>query len=177
MGSDKILSTEDLEICNAWLEEDVIHAWMKCAEYLINKYKIDELVIRHKRLSDGNEEEFKVGIHTRKLTEPKVIKSIQTKRIVEDAGIAMGLLMTLFLRNPADIRVVMEGEGYDYRYIPHDSREWELIEITGTEVPGSGKQRLNDKIRKFKSKHPGSAGYISVSCFCDKLQLHWGHKN
>ena len=58
-----------------------------------------------------------------------------------------------------------------------DGYEEELIEMTGTETPGAGKSRLASKIKKFKFKHPQSSGYISVSCFSDKIQIHWGHRN
>jgi len=89
----------------------------------------------------------------------------------------MGLLTTLWLRPPRSFRVLMQGDGYDYCYLPEDSQEEELIEVTGTEKAGEGDTRLKSKIKKFNIKHPESSGYISVSCFYDKLQIHWGHKN
>lgn len=93
-------------------------------------------------------------------------KTKQRHDIVEDAGIAMGLLVTQWLR-PC---------GYDYCYLPKDSTEEELIEMTGTEKPGGGNIRLTNKIRNFTIKHPQSSGYISVSCFPDRIQI-WGHRN
>jgi hypothetical protein len=71
----------------------------------------------------------------------------------------------------------MLGEGYDYSYIPTDNNEEEKIEMTATEVPNEGIDRLNLKIKKFNEKFPSSSGYISVSCFPDKIQIYWGHKN
>lgn len=177
MGVSKVLSIEDLERYNIWCDEDLVSSWIKCAEYLIYKYNATEFVIRHKKLSDGQEEEFQVGIKTRNVDTSKIENTIQKNRTIEDAGIAMGLLTTLWLRPPRSFRVLMQGDGYDYCYLPEDSQEEELIEVTGTEKAGEGDTRLKSKIKKFNIKHPESSGYISVSCFYDKLQIHWGHKN
>jgi len=111
------------------------------------------------------------------LNTTKVINTIQDNEIVEQAGIAMGLLVSMLVRPCRFIRVLKLGEGYDYRYLPVDSPDEEMIEMTGTEIPNGGEERLNTKIRKFKRDHPLSSGYVSVSCFHDKIQMHWGHKN
>ncbi len=178
MEFDKILRTDELSDYYAdWLDEDIVADWVKCAEYLIDKHNYNRIVVEHKKLADDRNEKFKVGIQTRNVDVCKVINSLQDKRIVEDAGIAMGLLITQWLRPLKFIRVLQQGDGYDFYYVPYDSNEEELIEMTGTETPGGGRERLNRKIRKFKDKHPDSSGYISVSCFHDKIQIHWGHRN
>lgn len=178
MEFDKILRTNDLsEYYVDWLDEDIVVDWMKCAEYLIDKHNYNQIVVEHKKLADGRNEKFKVGIQTRNVDVSKVDNSLQDKRIVEDAGIAMGLLITQWLRPLKFIRVLKTGDGYDYYYLPRDSNEEELIEMTGTEIPDGGTERLRSKIRKFKDKHPKTSGYISVSCFYDKVQIHWGHRN
>ena len=177
MKASKVFSTEDLKQYFTWCDEDVVTLWMKCADYLLNKYDAKEFLIKHKKLLDGTEEEFLVSINTRLVDTSKIPKSIQKKPIVEAAGIGMGLLTTLWLRPPRKFSVTMEGEGYDYRYLPEDSQEEELIEVTGTETPGEGEIRLRAKIRKFERDHPKTLGYVSVSCFYDKLLIHWGHKN
>jgi hypothetical protein len=177
MKVSKVFSTEDLTQYLAWCDEDVVSFWMKCADYLLNKYDAKEFLIKHKKLKDGAEEEFLVAINARMVDTSRVPKSIQKKPIVEAAGIGMGLLTTLWLRPPKKFSVTMEGEGYDFRYLPEDSQEEELIEVTGTEKPGEGEKRLRAKIIKFEKKYPNSLGYVSVSCFYDKLLIHWGHKN
>ncbi|KAF5416942.1 MAG: hypothetical protein C5S48_01460 [Candidatus Methanogaster sp.] len=178
MEFDKILRTDDLSGYYVdWLDEDIVAGCMKCAEYLIDKHNYNKIIVEHKKLTDGGTEKFKVGIQTRNVDVSKVVSSLQDKRIVEDAGIAMGLLITQWLRPLEFIRVLKMGDGYDYYYIPRDSNEEELIEMTGTEIPGAGTERLRSKIRKFKDKHPDTSGYISVSCFHDKVQIHWGHRN
>lgn len=178
MEFDKILRTDDLsEYYADWLDKKVVAEWMVCAEYLIDKHDYNEIVVDHKKLTDGGNEKFKVGIQTRNADVSKVANSLQDKRIVEDAGIAMGLLIARWLRPLKFIRVLKTGDGYDYYYLPRDSNEEELIEMTGTEIPDGGTERLRSKIRKFKDKHPDTSGYISVSCFYDKIQIHWGHRN
>lgn len=172
-----VLSTEDLRQYTDWLDEEVVISWMKCAEFLIYKYSCKEIIIKHKKLADGDEEEFLVEIQTRNVDISKVTNTIQEDVIVEDAGIAMGLLVTLWLRPWKKFWVLKKGAGYDYRYLPQDSEEEEYIEVTGTEIPNGGRERLNQKIRKFRKMHPGLSGYISVSCFYDKLQIHWGYRN
>lgn len=175
MVSDAILKTEDLMQYSEWLAEDILAGWMVCAEYLLNKYTCNNFNIEHRRLSDDNDEILNVDICTRDIDTSKVAGTKQDKDIVEEAGIAMGLLVTQLLRPCIFIRVLKQGVGYDYYYLPKDSPEEELIEMTGTEIPGSGRDRLNRKIRKFRTKHPSTSGYISVSCFSDKTQIHWGH--
>ena len=176
MASKGVLSTEDLKQYSEWLQDDLISGWMTCAEYLLRKHECNNFTIRHKKLSDGNEEELKLEVQMRGSDTSKVTNTIQDNEIVEQAGIAMGLLVTSILRPCKFVRVLKLGDGYDYRYLPIDSQDEELIEMTGTEIPGGGKDRLNAKIRKFNSAHPSSSGYISVSCFFDKIQIHWGHK-
>lgn len=178
MEFDKILHTDDLsEYYADWLDEDLVTDWTKCAEYLIDKHNYNEIVVEHKKLTDGGNEKFNVGIQTQNVDVSKVVNSLQDKRIVEDAGIAMGLLITQWLRPLKFIRVLKMGDGYDYYYIPRDSNEEELIEMTGTEISGGGTERLRSKIRKFKDEYPDTSGYISVSCFHDNVQIHWGHRN
>ncbi|MFZ3060359.1 MAG: hypothetical protein WA102_11575 [Candidatus Methanoperedens sp.] len=177
MGFDKVIHTTDLSQYNDWLDEEIVSGWMKSVEYLINKHKYDEIVVKHKKLIDGKEEDFLVEIRTRNVDTSKVPNTKQKHDIVEDAGIAMGLLVTQWLRPCTSFRVLKEGDGYDYRYLPNDCSEEELIEMTGTEISGGGDSRLATKIRNFKIKHPDSSGYISVSCFSDRIQIHWGHKN
>ncbi len=178
MEFDKILRTDDLsEYYVDWLDEDIVVDWMKCAEYLIDKHNYNQIVVEHKKLVGGRNEKFKVRIQTRNVDVSKVANSLQDKRIVEDAGIAMGLLITQWLRPLKFIRVLKTGDGYDYYYLPRNSNEEELIEMTGTEIPDGGTERLRSKIRKFKDKHPDTTGYISVSCFYDKVQIHWGYRN
>lgn len=177
MGIDKSLHTMNLSQYTTWLEHDLVFGWMTVVEYLIEKHKFHNITVRHKKLSDGSNEDFHVKINTRNTDFSKVPNSIQSRQIVEQAGIAMGLLITQWLRPCSSIRVLMDGEGYDYRYLPVDGEDEELIEMTGTEISGGGNGRLNQKIKKFKTKHPLSSGYISVSCFPDKLQIHWGHRN
>lgn len=177
MTARKIFKTDDLKQYLRWCDEDVVTLWMKCADYLLNKYETKEFIIKHRKLRDGTEEEFLVAINTRVIDTSKLTKSIQKKPIVEAAGIGMSLLTTLWLRPPKKFSVTMEGEGYDYHYLPEDSQEEELIEITGTEIKGGGEARLKEKIRKFETAHPKSLGYVSVSCFYDKLLIHWGHRN
>jgi len=177
MGFDKTLCTNDLSNYTDWLDDEIVFSWMKSLEYLINKHKCDEIVLKHRKLSDESDEDFFIEIHTRNTDTSKVINTKQSHDIVEDAGIAMGLLITQWLRPWTCFRVLKRGDGYDYRYFPIDGYEEELIEMTGTETPGAGKSRLASKIKKFKFKHPQSSGYISVSCFSDKIQIHWGHRN
>ncbi|MDP3104327.1 MAG: hypothetical protein Q8M95_06940 [Candidatus Methanoperedens sp.] len=177
MGFDKVLNTMDLSLYQDWLDEDVVAGWMKCAEYLIYKHKYNEIVVKHKKLADGKEEDFLVEIRIRDGDTSKVPNTKQKHDIVEDAGIAMGLLVTQWLRPCTFIRVLKEGDGYDYFYVPKGSNEEELIEMTGTEIPGGGRNRLTKKIRNFAITHPESSGYISVSCFPDKIQILWGHRN
>ncbi len=177
MGFDKVINTMDLSLYNDWLDEEIVAGWMKSVEYVINKHNYDEIVVKHKKLTDGKEEDLSVEIRTRNIDTSKVNKTKQRHDIVEDAGIAMGLLVTQWLRPCTSFRVLKEGDGYDYCYLPKDSNEEELIEMTGTEKPGGGKIRLTNKIRNFTIKHPQSSGYISVSCFPDRIQIHWGHSN
>lgn len=177
MGFDKTLCTVDLSQYTDWLDDEIVFSWMKSVEYLIDKHKFYEIIVKHRKLSDGNDEDFSIKIHTRDVDTSKVVDTKQSHDIVEDAGIAMGLLMTQWLRPCTSFRVLKQGDGYDYCYLPIDSDEEELIEMTGTEIPNAGKTRLASKIRKFSRKHPQSPGYISVSCFSDKIQIHWGHKN
>ena len=162
---------------NLRFADDILASWMICAEYLLEKYKCNNITIQHRKLSDGTHEILKVDIYTRGVDSEKVAYSKQDKDIVEDAGIAMGLLVTQLLRPCIFIRVLKQGAGYDYFYLPSDSPNEELLEMTGTEIPNSGQERLNRKIKKFQTKHPSKSGYISVSCFSDKIQIHWGHRN
>jgi hypothetical protein len=178
MVSNQAIKTEDLKLYYSdWLAEDVLAGWTICAEYLLNKYKCDNITIAHKKLSDGSDEAISVDVSTRGLETEKVAHSKQEKDIVEDAGIAMGLLVTQLLRPCIFIRVLKQGAGYDYYYLSEDSPDEELLEMTGTEIPNSGQERLRRKINKFRTKHPSTSGYISVSCFSDKIQIHWGHKS
>jgi hypothetical protein len=177
MASSGILRTEDLKQYSEWLDDELVGSWMKCVEYLLKKHLCNNFIIKHKKLLNGEFEEIKVNIQIRDSNTSKVTNTIQNNEIVEQAGIAMGLLVSLLIRPCRRIRVLKLGEGYDYRYLPMDSQDEELIEMTGTEVPNGGEERLNTKIRKFKMDHPLSSGYISVSCFHDKIQMHWGHKN
>jgi len=174
---DKRLHTTDLLQYKGWLEEDLIIGWIVCAEYLIKKHECHKLNLQHKKLTNGSSEDLRIHIKTREKDTSKVPYSRQKKPIIEEAGIAFGLLMTLFLRPFSEFKVVMEGEGYDYYYIPQGRKEEELLEVTATEIPGEGKNRLSSKIRHFRRKHPNKSGYISVTCFPDKLQIHWGHRN
>lgn len=177
MEYNKILSTEDLNNYTNWLDEDILAGWVKCAEYVLQKHNTKNIIIRHKRLIDGKDEEFKVGIEKRDMDVSKVSNTIQEPDIVENAGIAMSLLVTQLLRPWISFSVTMRKKGYDYSYQPEDSDNEELLEVTGTEMPDEGERRLNTKIKKFKDKHPLSSGYISVSCFFDKVLIHWGHRN
>lgn len=177
MQIDKSLHTMNLSHNTTWLDHDVVFGWMTVVEYLIEKHKFQNIIVKHKKLSDGSDEEFHVEINTRNSDFSKVPNSIQSRQIVEQAGIAMGLLITQWLRPFSSIRVLMNGEGYDYRYLPVDREEEEMIEMTGTEISGGGNGSLNVKIKKFNTKHPLTSGYISVSSFSDKIQIHWGHRN
>jgi len=130
---DKILRTDDLSKCYTdWLDEDTVADWIKCAEYLIDKHDYNEIIVEHKKLTDGGNEKFNVGIQTRTADVSKVANTLQNNRIVEDAGIAMGLLITQWLKPLKFIRVLKMEDGYDYYYIPRDSNKEELIEMSGT---------------------------------------------
>ena len=177
MEFDRVLRTDDIFEYADWLDEETLVYWMKCVEYLIDKHNYNQIVVKHKKLTDGENEEFKVKVQTRPVDVSKVANTKQGHNIVEEAGIAMGLLVTQWLRPLKFIRVLKRGDGYDYCYLLRDSNKEELIEMTGTEIPDGGIKRLNHKIRKFRDKHPDSSGYISVSCFYDKIQIHWGHRN
>jgi hypothetical protein len=177
MVSPEVLSTGDLnKYSELGLDVNLIGVWIKCAEFLINKHSYNRIIIRHKKLSDGSTEELQVDVRTGELDTSKLPNSIQERPIIEMAGIAMGLLVTQLLRPCKSIRVLKSGDGYDYIYMPKDTEIEELIEMTGTESPGAGQDRLNRKLSKFIKYHPTTKGYISVSCFYDKVQLHWGHK-
>lgn len=177
----KVLCIDDLAQYyeNGWLDENIVKGWVDCAEYLLQKHEWDKINFKHKKLIDGTEEDYEIEIKTNNEDVSKVPNTLQDTAIVEWAGVAIGLLITLWLRHPRFFRVTTKGDGYDYRYLPVDceGEEWELIEVTGTELPGECKRRLGVKIRKFIKKHPQSSGYISVSSFCDKELVHWGHKN
>lgn len=171
------LHTKEILDYSAWLDEDILLGWVKCAEFLIQKYGFYNVSFQHKKLSNGDQEVLNIEIKVRDVDTTKVPSSKQGKDITEAAGIALGLLITSWLRPCKQIRVMYEGGGYDYYYTPIDSENEELIEMTGTEKPNHADKRLKEKINKFKKKHPGSSGYISVSSFYDKIQIHWGHKD
>ena len=173
-----MLSTVNLNECiTSSFDEAILNGWIKCAEYLLHKHNIESMVIKHKRLNDGYEEEFLISIIKRSSDVSKVSKSKQEHAIVEDAGIALGIMITEMIRPVIMFRVLNRYDGYDYGYFSDDNDEEEFLEVTGTEKPNEGIHRLHTKIRKFKEKFPQSAGYISVSCFCEKLLIYWGHKN
>jgi hypothetical protein len=181
-GSKKIgdimdLYMKDLSKYSEWLDEALLSSFTKNVEYLIKKHDFYDVILRHKKLNEGDYFDYSVEIKTLGLNISKVPYTLQRKRITEEAGVAMGLLVTQSLRPIKFVRVLKEGEGYDYTYISEDSNEEEKLEMTATEVLNEGTNRLNSKIRKFSDKFPGSSGYISVSCFPDRLQIYWGHKN
>ena len=181
-GSKKIgdimdLYMKDLSKYSEWLDEVLLSGFTKNAEYLIKKHDFYDVILRHKKLNEEDYFDYRVEIKTLGLNISKVPYTLQRKRITEEAGVAMGLLVTQLLRPIKFMRVLKEGEGYDYTYISEDSNEEEKLEMTATEVLNEGTNRLNRKIRKFSDKFPGSSGYISVSCFPDRLQIYWGHKN
>ena len=126
MATNGVLSIEDLEQCSQWLQEELVSGWMICAEYLLKKHKCDHFTIKHKKLSDTNVEELQVEIQIRNSDTSKITNTIQDNEIVEQAGIAMGLLVTSILRPFRFVRVLKLGEGYDYRYLPVDSQKEEL---------------------------------------------------
>jgi hypothetical protein len=177
MQDKKDLYMKDLSKYSEWLDGDILDSFTKNAEYLIKKHKFYNVILRHKKLNEEDYFDYNVKIKTLGLNISKVPNTLQRKRITEDAGVAMGLLVTHSLRPIKFMRVLIQGEGYDYSYISEDSNEEEKLEMTATEVPNEGTNRLNSKIRKFTDKFPGSSGYISVSCFPDRLQIYWGHKN
>jgi hypothetical protein len=142
MVSNQAIKTEDLKLYSDWLAEDVLASWTICAEYLLNKYKCNSIIIEHKKLSDGSDEAISVDVSTRGLETEKVAHSKQEKDIVEEAAIAMGLLVTQLLRPCIFIHVLKQGAGYDYYYLSADSPDEELLEVTGTEIPNSGQERL-----------------------------------
>ena len=135
------------------------------------------MTLRHKKLNETESFDYEVKIKPRGLDTSKIPYTLQRNRIIEDAGIAMGLLFTQLLIPFKFFNVLKIGDGYDYFYISEDNNEEEKLEMTATEVPNEGAKRLNSKIRKFSDKFPSSSGYISVSCFPDRLQIYWGHKN
>lgn len=173
----KSLYMRDLSKYSEWLDKDILFSFAKNAEYLIKKHSFYNVILRHKKLNENKSFDYEVKIETLGLDISKVPYTSQRNRIIEDAGIVMGLLVTQWLRPFKFFRVLMLGEGYDYSYISTDNNEEEKIEMTATEVPNEGINRLNLKIKKFNEKFPGSSGYISVSCFPDKFQIYWGHKN
>jgi|GEM_PF-3158096 len=177
MGDMKDLYMKDLSKYSEWLDEDILSSFTKNAEYLIEKHSFYSVTLRHKMLNEKESFDYEVKIKTHGLDVSKVPSTLQKNRIIEDAGIAMGLLFTQLLRPFKFFNVLKIGEGYDYSYIPEDNNEEEKLEMTATEIPNEGTNRLNSKIRKFSDKFPDSSGYISVSCFPDRLQIYWGHKN
>lgn len=177
MRDKKDIYVKDLLKYSEWLDAVLLSSFTKNVEYLIKKHDFYDVILRHKKLNEGNYFDYRVEIKTLGLNVSKVPNTLQRKKITEEAGVAMGLLVTQSLRPIKFMRVLKEGEGYDYTYISEDSNEEEKLEMTATEVPNEGTNRLNSKIRKFSDKFPGSSGYISVSCFPDRLQIYWGHKN
>lgn len=168
---------KDLSKYSEWLDEDILSSFRKNAEYLIKKHDFYDVTLRHKKLDEEKSSDYGVKIETLGLDTSKVPYSLQKNRIIEDAGIALGLLFTQLLRPFEFFNVLKIGEGYDYIYLSTDNNEKEKIEMTATEVPHGWEKRLNTKISKFNTKFKGSSGYISVSGFPDKLQVYWGHKN
>jgi len=177
MGDMKDIYMKDLSKYSEWLDEDILSSFRKNAEYLIKKHTFYNVTLRHKKLNEKESFDYEVKIKTHGLDVSNVPSTLQKKRIIEDAGIAMGLLFTQLLRPFKFFSVLKIGEGYDYFYISEDNNEEEKLEMTATEVPNEGTNRLESKIRKFSDKFPSSSGYISVSCFPDRLQIYWGHKN
>jgi hypothetical protein len=181
-GSEKMVGKKDLYMkdlskYSEWLDRDILSSFTKNAEYLIKKHNFYNVKLRHKKLNEEDYFDYEAEIKTLGLNISKVPYTLQRNRITEEAGVAMGLLVTQSLRPIKFMRVLILGEGYDYSYISEDNDEEEKLEMTATEVPNEGTNRLNSKIRKFSDKFPGSSGYISVSCFPDRLQIYWGHKN
>jgi len=177
MVGKKDLYMKDLSKYSEWLDRDILSSFTKNAEYLIKKHNFYNVKLRHKKLNEEDYFDYEAEIKTLGLNISKVPYTLQRNRITEEAGVAMGLLVTQSLRPIKFMRVLILGEGYDYSYISEDNDEEEKLEMTATEVPNEGTNRLNSKIRKFSDKFPGSSGYISVSCFPDRLQIYWGHKN
>jgi hypothetical protein len=174
---DLYMNMKNLSKYSEWLDSDILSSFTKNAEYLIKKHEFYDVILWHKKLNEDDCVEYTVEIKTLGLNVSKVENTSQRNRIIEEAGVAMGLLVTQSLRSIKFMRVLLQGEGYDYSYISGDNEKEEKIEMTATEVPNEGTNRLNSKIRKFSDKFPGSSGYISVSCFPDRLQLYWEHKN
>jgi len=94
MASRGILRTEDLKQYSEWLDDDLVGGWMKCAEYLLKKHSCNDFIIKHKKLSNGELEEIQVDIQTRNSNTTRVTNTIQDNEVVEQAGIAMGLLVS-----------------------------------------------------------------------------------
>jgi hypothetical protein len=127
----KDIYMKDLSKYSEWLDEDILSSFTKNAEYLIEKHGFYNVTLRHKKLNEKESFDYEVKIRTHGLDVSKVPSTLQKNRIIEDAGIAMGLLFTQLLRPFKFFNVLKIGEGYD----------------------------------------------ISVSCFPDRLQIYWGHKN
>ena len=173
----KDIYMKDLSKYSEWLDEDILSIFRKNAEFLIKKHEFYNITLRHKKLNEEESFDCEVKIKTLGLDTSKVPYTLQENRVVEDAGIALGLLFTQLLIPFEFFNVLKIGEGYDYTYLSTDNNKKEKIEMTATEVPNGWKKRLNSKIRKFNTKFKCSSGYISVSGFPDKLQVYWGHKN
>jgi len=176
---DAIIDTANISKYHEYLDESLLVGWTKCAEYLIEKHDCYQLNVGHKSIENGTYNEHLFKIKTQKSDTSKIPNTAQSVDIVEWAGVVMGLLITQLIRPWKFFKVEKRGGGYDYCYIPLDSdnNEYEYIEMTATETPNGAKNRLNNKIEKFSEKFPGKLGYISVTCFPDKLQFFWAQKN
>ncbi len=164
----------DLEKYKDFLDEDLLKVWAKCAEYLIKKYKSNPLQLTHKHIENKTLSKENININLQNFNISKIPYSSQQHDITEYAGIAMGLLFSLYCRPWKLFRVLKRGKGYDYYYIPINKECWENIEMTASQVPNEANKRLQAKIQKFSKKFPDTSGYISVSCFPDKTQYFWG---
>ena len=96
---DTELNMNVLSKYSEWLDEDILSSFRKNAEYLIKKHTFYNVTLRHKKLNEKESFDYEVKIKPRGLDTSKVPYTLQRNRIIEDAGIAMGLLFTHSLRH------------------------------------------------------------------------------
>lgn len=111
MGDMKDIHMKDLSKYSEWLDEDILSSFTKIAEYLIEKHSFYNVTLRHKKLNEKESFDYEVKIRTHGLDVSRVPSTLQKKRIIEDAGIAMGLLFTQSLRPIKFMRVLIQEKG------------------------------------------------------------------